>query len=92
LAQIRAHRGEILQIAQAHGAHNVRIFGSVAHGQARPDSDVDFLVQFEPGRNVVDLSGLILDLQDALGCEVHVVDLRETSTVVEKIVRESIPL
>lgn len=75
-AQARACRGDILRIAQAHSAHNVRIFSSVACGQARPNSDVDFRVQLEPGRNLLDLSGFILDLHDALARDVHVIDIR----------------
>jgi len=55
----------------------VRVFGSVARGEARPDSDVDFLVTFEPDRSLLDLGGLILDLEDLLGWSVDVVTLEE---------------
>ena len=50
---------EILRIAARHGARNVRVFGSVARGEARPDSDVDFLVDMEPGRSLLDMGGLL---------------------------------
>ena len=70
---LKSKRVEILQIAARYGAHNVRVFGSIARGDAGPDSDVDFLVDMEPGRSLFDLSGLILDLQDLLGREVDVV-------------------
>jgi predicted nucleotidyltransferase len=63
---LRARRIDILTIAAAHGAHNVRVFGSVAPGSAHPDSDVDFLVEFEPDRTVLDVSDLILDLEESL--------------------------
>jgi predicted nucleotidyltransferase len=63
---------EILRIAARRGAYNVRIFGSVARGEAEPDSDVDFLVELEPSRSLLDLGGLLMDLQDLLGCEVDV--------------------
>src|SRR3954470_8646086 len=52
LEELRARREEILRIAASHGAGKVRVFGSVARGQARPDSDVDLLVEFEPRRTV----------------------------------------
>jgi predicted nucleotidyltransferase len=64
---------EILKIAAKHGARNVRIFGSVARGEARADSDVDFLVDMEPGRTLFDMGGLLMDLRDLLGLEVDVV-------------------
>jgi predicted nucleotidyltransferase len=64
---------EILKIAAEHGARNVRIFGSVARGEARADSDVDFLVDMEPGRTLFDMGGLLMDLRDLLGLEVDVV-------------------
>lgn len=65
-------REEILAIAAHHGASNVRIFGSVARGKARPDSDVDFLVEIEAGRSLLDRIGLIQDLEDLLGRKVDV--------------------
>ena len=57
LEDLRARRDEILRIAAKHGAHNVRVFGLVARGQARPDSDIDFVVEFDPERTVLDLRG-----------------------------------
>jgi predicted nucleotidyltransferase len=80
LEELRARREAILQIAATHGASNVRVFGSVARGQARPDSDIDLLVELEPGRTVLDLSSLILDLEDALGRKVDVVENRRSSS------------
>ena len=70
---LEAKKEEILRIAAKHGARNVRIFGSVARGEARPDSDVDFLVDMEPGRTLFDMGGLLMDLRDLLGLEVDVV-------------------
>jgi uncharacterized protein len=92
LADLQARRNEILRIAANHGARRVRVFGSVARGQARPDSDVDFLVEFEPGRSVLDLSGLILDLQEALGRDVNVVEVGRLARLAERIEREAILL
>jgi predicted nucleotidyltransferase/DNA-binding XRE family transcriptional regulator len=92
LDELRARREEILRIAATHGAGNVRVFGSVARGQARPDSDVDLLVEFEPGRTVLDLSELILDLQEALGYPVDVVEIRGEPPLSENIRREAVPV
>ncbi len=66
-------RAEILRIAAQYGARNVRVFGSVARGDAGPSSDVDFLVEMEPGRSLLDLGGLLMDLQGLLSCKVDVV-------------------
>jgi hypothetical protein len=66
-------REEILRLCAKHGARNVRVFGSVVRGEARAESDVDFLVEMEPGRSLFDLGGLLMDLQDLLGCKVDVV-------------------
>ena len=65
-------RDEILRIAARHGARNVRVFGSMARGEANEDSDVDLLVDLEPGRSLFDLSVLQADLQDLLGRRVDV--------------------
>lgn len=70
---LQAKREEILRIAKRWGAYNVRVFGSVARSEAGPESDVDFLVNMEPGRSLFDLGGLLMDLQDLLGCNVDVV-------------------
>lgn len=59
LTHLQTRRTEILRIAERYGASNVRIFGSVARGDARPDSDVDILVDMEPGRSLFDLGGLL---------------------------------
>ena len=92
LADLRRRRDELLQIAATHGARHVHVFGSVARGHARPDSDIDFLVEFDPGRTVLDLSGLILDLEEALGRKVHVVEAQERSDLAERIRQEAVPL
>ena len=63
-------RDEVLHLAEKYGAHNVRIFGSVARGEASADSDVDFLVDFGPGATIFDMVGLWQDLTELLGREV----------------------
>jgi hypothetical protein len=70
---LKEKRPEILQIAAKHGARNVRVFGSAARGDAREDSDVDFLVDFEPGRSLLDHAALTLDLEELLGRKADVV-------------------
>ncbi|MGQ0601709.1 MAG: nucleotidyltransferase family protein [Anaerolineales bacterium] len=70
---LKTKRAEILRIAARHGARNVRVFGSTARGQARPNSDLDLLVEFEPGRTLLDHIGLIQELEETLGCKVDVV-------------------
>jgi uncharacterized protein len=92
LTDLRARRVELLQIAAARGAQSVRVFGSVARGDARVDSDVDFLVEFEPGRTVLDLSELILDFEEAIGRAVDVVTIRRPSPIAERIRREAVLL
>lgn len=70
---LREKRDDILRIAAQHGATHVRVFGSVARGEAGPESDIDLLVEFDPGRSLLDHSRLVMDLQDLLGCKVDVV-------------------
>jgi uncharacterized protein len=92
LQQLRERRAEILSLAAARGARDVRVFGSVAYGRSRPDSDVDFLVEFEPGRTALDLSELILDLEEALGRRVDVVQIRRSSAIGDRLRRDAVPL
>lgn len=62
--RLRDKREEILAIAAKYGAYNVRIFGSVARGESDANSDIDFWVEMEPGRSLLDLGGLLMELQD----------------------------
>ncbi|MGD0199474.1 MAG: nucleotidyltransferase family protein [Bryobacteraceae bacterium] len=70
----REKQAEILRLAEMHGCRNIRVFGSLVNGENRPDSDVDFLVDLDTGRNLFDLGGLLADLRDLLGTEVDVVE------------------
>ncbi len=72
LSDLRRRRSEILEIARARGASRVRVFGSVARGDATDASDIDFLVDLEAGRSLFDLGGLLMDLRDLLGRDVDV--------------------
>ena len=71
---LKANREEILRIAGKHGARNVRVFGSVARRDAGPKSDVDFLVEMESGRSLLDFARLLNALQDLLDCKVDLVE------------------
>jgi predicted nucleotidyltransferase len=89
---LMSQRERILDLAEKHGVYNVRIFGSVARGEAGPDSDVDFLVEVRPG---VGLGFLTLwnELEDLLGREVDLVpeeSLRQS--IRERVLREATPL
>ncbi len=72
LGRLREQRREILRCAADHGARNVRVFGSAARGEAGADSDLDLLVEMEPGRSLLDLVGLWQDLEEMLGAHVDV--------------------
>lgn len=89
---LRARRDEILRITGARGVSNVYIIGSVARRESHPGSDIDFLVEMEPDRTVLDLSELILDLEEALQRPIDVVELRRGSQVLDNIRRDAVPL
>lgn len=90
---LKEKRDEILRIAAKYGAHNVRVFGSVARGEADEASDLDLLVEFEPGRSLMDHGGLWLELQEALGCKVDVVSEHGIKARIrEQVFREAVPI
>ncbi|HET6246980.1 MAG TPA: nucleotidyltransferase family protein [Tepidisphaeraceae bacterium] len=90
---IRKRREEITRLAAEYGAHDVRIFGSVARGDATEESDLDLLVRFEPGRSLLDQGGLLMDLRELLGIKVDVISEGTLSGRFGEIVRrEAIPL
>jgi predicted nucleotidyltransferase len=66
-------RKEIYKIAKRYGAYNIRVFGSVIKNNDKPDSDVDFLIDLEKDRSLLDLAGLVYDLQQLLNRNVDVV-------------------
>jgi uncharacterized protein len=90
---LKTRRDEILAIAQRHGASNVRIFGSVARGEAGPESDVDLLVDLERGRTLIDHGQLQVDLEGLLGRKVDVVTERGLlSHLRARVLEEAVPL
>jgi len=93
LAELKTKRTAILTIARRYGAREVQVFGSVVRGEADAASDVDFLVDLEPGRSVMDLGGLLMDLQDYLQCRVDVMTPAMLKPRIrERVLREAMPL
>lgn len=91
--RLQDKREEILAIAAKYGAYNVRVFGSVARGESDADSDVDFLVEMEPGRSLLDLGGLLMELQGLLGCQVDIVTQKGLrARIREHVLAEAVPL
>ncbi|MSP14508.1 MAG: nucleotidyltransferase [Chloroflexi bacterium] len=90
---LQERREEILQIAARYGAHNVRVFGSVARGEADEFSDVDFLVEMDPGRTLLDMGGLLMELRELLGREVDVITERGLKPRLRaRVLHEAVPL
>ncbi len=86
-------RQDILRLAAQHGATNVRIFGSLARGEARPDSDVDILITLEPERSLLDLVALKQSLEDLLNCKVDVVTEAAVSPYIRpQVLRDAVAL
>jgi hypothetical protein len=94
LEALQEKRSQILEIAAKHGAYNVRVFGSVVRGEETPNSDIDFLIDYDlekitpwfPG-------GLLMDLQDLLGRKVDVLTERGISPLIrEQVLAEAKPL
>jgi uncharacterized protein len=86
-------REEILRLAAKHGACNVRIFGSAARGEADATSDLDFLVELEPGHNLLDMGGLLMDLRSLLERPVDVISEKGLRPSIRaRVLREAVPL
>lgn len=92
-ALLHEKRKDILVTAARYGAYDVRVFGSVARGDTNEASDIDILVNLEPGRSLMDLGGLLYDLQNLLGTEVDVVTEKGLRTRIrEQVLQEAISL
>ena len=90
---LRQKRDDVRRIAEKHGASNVRVFGSVARGEARADSDLDLLIDAGPATSSWFPAGLILDLEELLGCRVQVVTEKGLNPYIrEHVLREAVPL
>jgi uncharacterized protein len=94
LQALRANRrAEMLRLATQRGARNLRVFGSIARGEANANSDLDLLVDWEPDRSLLDHSGLVQDLQELLAMKVHLGTEKSLHWYVrDRILREATPL
>lgn len=90
---LNTKRDHILQLAAQHGAHNVRVFGSVARGEAVSTSDIDLLVQMHPGRSLLDVIALSQELESVLHCHVDILtDEGLSPYLAQHIQAEAVPL
>lgn len=90
---LRQKREEVLKLAHQHGASRVRVFGSVAKGEDTESSDLDLLVEMEPESDLLDMVAIKQDLEDLLGCRVHVVTEAAVSPYLrEKVLQEAVNL
>ncbi len=94
LALLHEKRAQVLETATKHGAYNVRVFGFVARGDDTPDSDVDFLVDYDPRASTPWFpGGLLIDLEDLLGRKVDVLTERGLSPLIRTaVLAEAKPL
>ncbi len=91
--KLKEKREDILNLVSKYGGSNVRVFGSVAKGESTEESDVDFLIDIEVGRNLLHRIALIQDLEDLLECKVDVAKPENLHEYIrEKILKEAIPL
>ena len=90
---VKAKREEILQVAKRHGVTRVRVFGSMARGDAVPQSDVDLLVDVGPNPSPWFPGGLVADLEELLGRPVQVITERGLDVLLrDRVLREAVPL
>jgi predicted nucleotidyltransferase len=91
--EIRRQRESIIQIAHAHGATNIRVFGSVARGEDTANSDIDFLMDFETDRSLIDLVAAKIELEELLGRKVDVITVQALHPMMRQVVmREAVKL
>jgi len=91
LHALKERRDAIVPLAASHGGKNLRVFGSAARGDSRPDSDIDLLVDLEPGRGARDMTELAIDLEEALGRRVDLV-IDDGSPAVAAIAAAAVPI
>jgi len=91
--RLLAARQQVLSVAHRHGAHNLRIFGSVARGLDRPDSDLDLLVDFKEGQSLLETIALRLELERLLGCRIDLAEPGQLHPRIQKqVIAEAVPL
>ena len=93
LNDIKARRDEILRICESHGGYNVRVFGSVARGDSKPQSDLDLLVELDEQHSLLDRIAIMQDLEEYLGCKVDVVSPKALHELIrDEVLREAVTL
>jgi len=87
------YRSDIYRIAEKYGVSNIRVFGSVARGEADKNSDIDFLVELKKGYNLLDLSGFLVEIEELFNCEVEATTEKGLHWYIkDRILEEAIPL
>ncbi len=93
LDEVRAHRTDILRLGERFGVRNIRVFGSVARGEARQDSDLDLLVDVDRGHGYFDMAGFALGVEDELGVFTQVATARGLKERIRaRVLREAVAL
>ncbi|HUO31706.1 MAG TPA: nucleotidyltransferase family protein [Bryobacteraceae bacterium] len=86
-------RAAIIDLAKRHGARSIRVYGSVARGEACDRSDLDLLVEWDPDRSLLDVVGLKQDLEDLLGVTIDIGSERGLHWFIrDEVLREAVPL
>jgi uncharacterized protein len=90
---LQQKRRQVLEIAEGHGARNIRLFGSVARGEETESSDLDLLIEMDSGRGLLDVIAIKQDLEELLGCKVDVVTEAAISPYLrDKVLHEAVSL
>lgn len=93
LDDLKKERDKVISLVTKYGGHNVRVFGSLAQGEAISSSDIDLLVEFEPRHSLLDQVDLIRDLEEALDSHVDVVEPQALHWFIkERVLKEAVPL
>ncbi len=93
LGVLQEKHDEILALSARHGAYNVHVFGSMARGEADERSDLDLLVDMEPGRSLFDMGALLVELEELLGRSVDIVTEKGLKERIrQRVLEEAVPL
>ncbi|MBI4731188.1 MAG: nucleotidyltransferase family protein [Chloroflexi bacterium] len=91
--RLKRSRKSILRLAKRYGVTDIRVFGSASRGDDTPESDIDFLVELEPNRSLFDVGGLLIELENLLGCKVDVLTEKSLHWYIrDKVLAEAKPL
>ncbi|KAF0109078.1 MAG: nucleotidyltransferase [Anaerolineaceae bacterium] len=91
--RLKRSRKSILRLAKRYGVTDIRVFGSAARGDDTPESDIDFLIELEPNRSLFDVGGLLIELENLLGCKVDVLTEKSLHWYIrDRVLAEARPL